>query len=302
VLGRRIVFLCHSLLKRLHVSFGISWLTLPLHGKPYKRTTADCITLNSSICFIAQFRDAVKGKNPNTLSSVDSSQLLVYKNKNAFDKRKSNINKEEPLEEDCLIEYMFGISKKEALIVAVPSPLFTTYCEEAFFSNLSEATTDNYRLFIRESYTALASDIRSGINKVILTGTPGIGKSFFLFYLLHKLIREGMRVLFIYHSFIIYYDGSGNVFELEDIPSHTNHDFWSGTLWCLFDAYLKTIEDLKKCSISSCIFVISTSPCRDLVNDFWKTPPMQQFYMPIWSEKELEMIQSDFRSITEIDW
>jgi polynucleotide 5'-kinase involved in rRNA processing len=37
--------------------------------------------------------------------------------------------------------------------------------------------------------------------KVILTGTPGIGKSLFLIYLLRKLVNENKRVLVIYHPF-----------------------------------------------------------------------------------------------------
>jgi hypothetical protein len=54
--------------------------------------------------------------------SLQSSQLLVYKNKAAFDKRNAAIDeeKEEPLEEDSLIDGL-GTSKKEALVVVVPS-------------------------------------------------------------------------------------------------------------------------------------------------------------------------------------
>jgi len=44
--------------------------------------------------------------------------LIVYKNKEGFDKRNTKEVKEEPLEEDFLV-YGLGISKKEALIVVV---------------------------------------------------------------------------------------------------------------------------------------------------------------------------------------
>jgi hypothetical protein len=51
-----------------------------------------------------------------------SSQLLVYKNKTAFDKRIAAVGegKEEPLEEDSLFDGL-GSLKKEALVVVVPS-------------------------------------------------------------------------------------------------------------------------------------------------------------------------------------
>jgi hypothetical protein len=79
---------------------------------------------------------------------------------------------------------------------------------------------DNLKdLYIRESYRTIASGINPGINKTIITGTPGIGKSLFLMYLLWKLVKEGKRVLFIYHPFNIYYDGQGGVFMLDKIPS-----------------------------------------------------------------------------------
>ena len=96
-------------------------------GKPYKGTTPDYVCLLPG-SVIAQFRDAVKKKenydrDAAVLSPFKSSQLLVYKNKAAFDKRNvpSDEVKEEPLEEDSFIDGL-GASKQEALIVAVLSP------------------------------------------------------------------------------------------------------------------------------------------------------------------------------------
>ncbi|KAJ3194121.1 hypothetical protein HDU67_004850, partial [Dinochytrium kinnereticum] len=70
---------------------------------------------------VDDFREAVKAKNPNKLSFVDASDLIVYKNKATFDKRNAAIDeeKEEPLEEDSLIDGL-GASKKEAVVVVVP--------------------------------------------------------------------------------------------------------------------------------------------------------------------------------------
>ena len=90
-------------------------------GEPYKGTTADKVAL-SSTADVADFRDAVKTKHSNKLSSFDAADLLVYKNKTAFDKRNADADEEkvEPLEEDSVLDGL-GSSKKEALIVVVPS-------------------------------------------------------------------------------------------------------------------------------------------------------------------------------------
>ena len=91
-------------------------------GQSYKGTTADKVAV-SSTADVADFRDAVKAKydKPNYLKDIPSGALLVYKNKDAFDKRNYvNEEKEEPLEEDSLLDGL-GKSKKEALVVVVPS-------------------------------------------------------------------------------------------------------------------------------------------------------------------------------------
>ncbi len=104
-------------------------------------------------------------------------------------------------------------------------------------------------LYIRECYRTIAARItnRKGIQKAIVTGTPGIGKSLFLVYLLWKLVREGERVLLIYGIFNIYYDGNGGVFQFDSgqLPSDIDYSFWNVTLWCLFDAILKYEANLQ---------------------------------------------------------
>jgi len=94
-------------------------------GQPYKGTTADKVSI-ASMADVADFRDAVKKKDKDdgdagVLNPFKSSQLLVFKNKAAFDKRNAAADegREEPLEEDSLV-YGLGTSKKEALIVVVP--------------------------------------------------------------------------------------------------------------------------------------------------------------------------------------
>jgi hypothetical protein len=61
------------------------------NGVPYKSTTADKVSI-PSCADVADFRDAAKTKHSNKLSSVDAAELLVYKNKAAFDKRNAAVD------------------------------------------------------------------------------------------------------------------------------------------------------------------------------------------------------------------
>ncbi len=91
-------------------------------GQPYKGTTADFVSLSPG-AVVAEFRDAVLSKNPNKLAGVDASDLLVYKNKAAFDARNLTAvdeGKEEPLKASSNLDGL-GETEEGALIVAVPS-------------------------------------------------------------------------------------------------------------------------------------------------------------------------------------
>ena len=100
--------------RRIFLSIKLFCITRKCDGQPYKGSSANSLSLNPS-AVVDELRLAVVNKNPNILSSVDASQLKIYKNKTAFD------GKEETLEDDCLI-YGLGLSDKEALVVLVPTP------------------------------------------------------------------------------------------------------------------------------------------------------------------------------------
>ena len=82
-------------------------------GEPYKKTTADKVAVFSS-ADVADFREAVKTKHSNKLSSFDAADLLVYQNKAAFVD-----GKREPLDPTESLG-LLG-SKEDMLVVAVPS-------------------------------------------------------------------------------------------------------------------------------------------------------------------------------------
>jgi hypothetical protein len=116
------------------------------------------------------------------------------------------------------------------------------------------------------------------------------------------LVKAGKRVLLIYHPSTIYYDGQGGVFHCPErsLPSSNELLFWSADLWCLFDAKGKKEEHLSAFPYEYCTFVLSTSPRREMVNDFKKPPPPQIFYMPLWNEAELTTIATAFPGVA--DW
>ncbi len=90
------------------------YLLTDVNGRPYKNTSFDFISLPSKTR-VADFRDAVKGKNSNKLSFVDASDLKVFKNKESFDAG------EEPLKAYGDLKGL-GESEENALIVVAPSP------------------------------------------------------------------------------------------------------------------------------------------------------------------------------------
>ncbi len=94
-------------------------------GLPYKDTSVSSILRSSLVVpVIDQFRDAVKAKNSNKLSSFDAADLIFYKNKSAFDIRHADADdrKEEPLKPSRSLDGL-GTSEDEALIVVVPSSM-----------------------------------------------------------------------------------------------------------------------------------------------------------------------------------
>lgn len=58
-------------------------------GRPYRGTSADAAMLSNNT-LVFQFREAVKERNPNILSCTDASQLVIYRDKDAFKRRRQS--------------------------------------------------------------------------------------------------------------------------------------------------------------------------------------------------------------------
>ena len=102
-------------------STSVWYLLVDSNGQPYEKTSTDLVELPSTTCVIAQFRDAVKLKRPNKLSSFDAADLVVYKNKESFENRNTRVEQERkvPLKSSGLLDGL-GVTEEEALIVVVP--------------------------------------------------------------------------------------------------------------------------------------------------------------------------------------
>ena len=103
------------------------FLIIGADGVPYKGVSVDKVSVHPT-SDVVDFRDAVKAKQSNKLSSVDSADLIVYKNKDAFGKRNADqekvnqyivLSQEEPLKSSRQINGL-GATEEEALIVVVP--------------------------------------------------------------------------------------------------------------------------------------------------------------------------------------
>lgn len=293
---------------RGHMSGSIWFLLVDATtGKPYRGAAIASIPRFPTVPNVDRFRATVKSSYGEScfLNGVSSCCLIVFKNKASFDRRDAASGREGPLMSSSRLDGL-GETETEPLIVVVPQELHSfSLCVEPFFNSMFDVSecdgtisfgecipsTSLKKLYIRSSYRTIAARIRNGMNKAMIAGTPGIGKYLFLIYLLWKLVKEGKRVLFTYHPHSIYYDGKGNCFELTgDLPRLTDRSFWNETLWCLFDARWKKEADLNKFPHDRCTFVLSTSPRREMINDFDKPPVPQVFYMPVWTITELEMI------------
>ena len=162
-------------------------------GEPFNGTSADKVSLRSSSADVADFRDAVRLKNSSILTTFTSSQLLVYKNKTAFDKRNGgeDFEKEEPLEEDSLINAL-GASKKEALVVVVRSLSGSWLRGDEMEVDSCPATLDSRRAFVNIKIDGIAlgtehlkrrelvGKLQSLVSKnsiVLLSSPAGSGKS-----------------------------------------------------------------------------------------------------------------------------
>ncbi|KAG3088026.1 hypothetical protein PI125_g18484 [Phytophthora idaei] len=126
------------------------------------------------------------------------------------------------------------------------------------------------------------------VKYAVVTGTPGVGKSVFVYYVMWRLIKDKKRVLLFDSEGNFYFDGT-TMFTCKALPDKSNLQFWSTDLWCLVDSLDPTsIPGLpyRRCSV-----LLASTPRRDCIGEFKKLAPTPDvFYMPLWSKEELATI------------
>ena len=111
-------------------------------GEPYKNTTTDYVS-HPPGAVVAEFRKLVHRENPNKLASVDASDLLVYKNKAAFDSRSAaeNEGKVNPLDPTHSVHGLG--SKEDMLVIVFPSPRSSSQTTTDLCKKKSRITKEN---------------------------------------------------------------------------------------------------------------------------------------------------------------
>ena len=156
------------------------------------------------------------------------------------------------------------------------------------------------KLFIRPCYEDLSELILEGvidgtITKIVVTGTPGIGKSQFGFYLMYLLRCRGKTVVLDERG--IWYRFSDEGVIMGDRSGFINAGYLQGTnTWFLCDPKDRPDEIL---GLPTVVLVL---PETARVNSFMKQVHSRRFYMPVWSLGELlECRRAIFAHVPEAD-
>ncbi|KAG4038054.1 hypothetical protein PC123_g26383 [Phytophthora cactorum] len=181
------------------------------------------------------------------------------------------------------------------------------HCSDPFFSQLPTADerggwlefpallplTECQQLYIRSSYKSIAAQALSKMDPnrrkyAVITGTPGIGKSVFVYYVMWRLIKDQKRVLFLTAEPPVYFDGEC-MFVYRQLPFAGNFQFWSPDLWCCVDSVDPTT--IAGFPVLNCSTLLASTPRQDCIGDFKKLVPTPDvYYMPLWTEEELARI------------
>lgn len=146
------------------------------------------------------------------------------------------------------------------------------------------------RMFVRECYSELAEvtfGIMEGGSNLIITGNPGIGKSFFLFffmYLLRTQAPDATVVLYRHLEDQWYLFSKDTILiaskeQLESILTIKEH-LRDPSTWYLVDTATPLEVNAKT--------LLVTSPYVQRYKEFRKTNADIRF-MPVWSKEEIEI-------------
>ena len=135
-------------------------------------------------------------------------------------------------------------------------------------------------LFIRKCYRDLFEvAFSNNTRRLIITGNPGIGKTFFSYYMLYKLMRKNATVIYdkVNKFPILFNDQTAVVGEnLFSFYEHLN----KRDVWYIVDG--KEPQDVEAKTILVC------SPKKNYYVEFDKQPLTKTRYMSTWDKSEID--------------
>ncbi|GMF28390.1 unnamed protein product [Phytophthora fragariaefolia] len=205
------------------------------------------------------------------------------------------------------IHVLVVVPKQGTSVPTVSQDGVFDHCSDPFFSQFSTVDqvgdwlnfssllplTRRQKLYIRSSYRVIADQALLNpdgnmVKYAVVTGTPGVGKSVFVYYVMWRLIKDKKRVLFFSKKGPIYFDGS-TMYQSQSLPNKFNRRFWSPELWCLVDSVDPTA--MTELPVEDCSVLLASTPRRDCIGEFKKLVPTPDvFYMPLWTTEELANI------------
>ena len=164
------------------------------------------------------------------------------------------------------------------------------------------------KLYIRKAYEDLFTiicknleekDIEKRLTGIAITGTPGIGKSMFLFYILWRLANmETTKTVIIHRKFerggIYVFQNSGcwETFNYSDVAGLLKDD--STYTWYLTDTLEPSPARVKA------VTILVSSPSEKYYSEFLEdssVPPLH--YLPVWSLEELKLTAESYSKSPE---
>lgn len=137
-------------------------------------------------------------------------------------------------------------------------------------------------MFVRESYLHLSKIIlkRTSIRRFFISGNPGIGKTFFGYYLLYKLAQQNETVVYhkrnkapiLFSDGVVYSISEDNIYAFKDYLGMEN-------VWYIVDGREPTDYNAKT--------ILVSSPQKINYGAFYKVGTTIQ-YMPVWSWEETD--------------
>ncbi len=133
-----------------------------------------------------------------------------------------------------------------------------------------------------------------GRKEVLVTGSPGVGKSCFLLFYFSKLVQQKQRVLYVSSRPIIFFYGTRFV-QWRSIrppecwtldPLCPSRPLLSSDLVCLFDGGYRSGADYSQSAFGPCRVVMGASPVDPLFRYFNKIGDILTLFFPIWLEAE----------------